>query len=284
MVIRGWYTSASGMRAQQWRLDAVANNLANVDVNGYKKDYIVHKAFPELLLRRMGDDGVYLHPFGSGDAAPIIGRIGTGVELNELFTDFSKGPMKETEHDFDLALDGKGFFSVSTPLGERYTRNGAFILGKEGYLETKEGFPVLGENGPIRVKANNFIVDKEGGVWINREYADDPEVMVSREGNEWGDVVLLDVLKIVNFDTDRYLQKQGTSLYRATETSGPAEIMDALSRPRVVQGFVEAANVNPVLEMVQMIEVNRAYEANQKVIQAEDSMLGTLINQVARVG
>ncbi|MDR0389557.1 MAG: flagellar basal-body rod protein FlgF [Spirochaetaceae bacterium] len=283
-MIRGWYTSASGMRAQQWRLDAVANNLANVDVNGYKKDYIVHKAFPELLLRRMGDDGVYLHPFGSGDAAPIIGRIGTGVELNELFTDFSKGPMKETEHDFDLALDGKGFFSVSTPLGERYTRNGAFILGKEGYLETKEGFPVLGENGPIRVKANNFIVDKEGGVWINREYADDPEVMVSREGNEWGDVVLLDVLKIVNFDTDRYLQKQGTSLYRATETSGPAEIMDALSRPRVVQGFVEAANVNPVLEMVQMIEVNRAYEANQKVIQAEDSMLGTLINQVARVG
>jgi flagellar basal-body rod protein FlgG len=271
------------MRAQQWRLDAVANNLANVDVNGYKKDYIVHKAFPELLLRRMGDDGVYRHPFGSGDAAPIIGRLGTGVELNELFTDFSKGPMKETEHDFDLALDGKGFFSVSTPLGERYTRNGAFILGKEGYLETKEGFPVLGENGPIQVKANNFIVDKEGGVWINREYVGD-DVMVSREGNEWTDIVLLDTLKIVDFDRDRYLQKQGTSLYRATETSGPAEIMGALSRPRVVQGFVETANVDPVLEMVQMIEVNRAYEANQKVIQAEDSMLGTLINQVARVG
>lgn len=283
-MIRGWYTGASGMRAQQWRLDAVANNLANVDVNGYKKDYIVHKAFPELLLRRMGDDGVYRHPFGSGDAAPIIGRLGTGVELNELYTDFSKGPMKETEHDFDLALDGKGFFSVSTPLGERYTRNGAFILGKEGFLETKEGFPVLGEQGPIRVKANNFIVDKEGGVWVNREYADENDVMVSREDNEWGDIVLLDTLKIVEFDTDRYLQKQGTSLYRATEISGPAEIMDALSRPRVVQGFVEAANVDPVLEMVQMIEVNRAYEANQKVIQAEDTMLGTLINQVARVG
>jgi flagellar basal-body rod protein FlgG len=283
-MIRGWYTSASGMRAQQWRLDAVANNLANVDVNGYKKDYIAHKAFPELLLRRMNDDGVYPHPFGSGDAAPIIGRLGMGVELNELFTSFTQGAMKETENDFDAALDGRGFFAVATPQGERYTRNGAFMLGKEGFLETKEGFPVLGEQGPIRVKANNFIIDKAGGVWINREYADNPEVMVSRQDNEWGDIVLLDTLKIVDFETDRYLQKQGTSLYRATDTSGPAEIMDAERRPTVIQGFVEAANVDPVLEMVEMIEVNRAYEANQRVIQAEDSMLGILINQVARVG
>ncbi|MFQ3548057.1 MAG: flagellar basal body protein, partial [Termitinemataceae bacterium] len=80
-MIRGWYTGASGMTAQQFRLDAVSNNLANVDVDGYKKDIAVHKAFPELLMRRLNDDGVYLHPFGSADAAPIIGKIGTGVEL-----------------------------------------------------------------------------------------------------------------------------------------------------------------------------------------------------------
>ncbi|GHV82487.1 hypothetical protein AGMMS49991_10450 [Spirochaetia bacterium] len=94
-MIRGWYTGASGMRAQQWRLDAVANNLANIDVDGYKKDVTVHKAFPELLMRRMNDDGVYRHPFGSGDAAPIIGKLGTGVELNELYTDFQQGAMKK---------------------------------------------------------------------------------------------------------------------------------------------------------------------------------------------
>jgi flagellar basal-body rod protein FlgG len=271
------------MRAQQWRLDTVANNLANVDTDGYKRDQAAFKAFPELLLRRMNDDGVYLHPFGSADAAPIIGKLGTGVELNELFTNFEQGALKESQSDFDLALNGKGFFVVATPYGERYTRNGSFQLGKEGYLETKEGFPVLGENGPIKVKANNFKVDKDGSVWINAAYADDPELMVSREGNIWEETVLLDTVKLVEFDLDRYLKKQGSSLYLETETSGPAQVIEEGSRPQVFQGFTEAANVEPVREMVQMIEVNRAYEANQKVIQTHDSMLGTLINQTARI-
>lgn len=283
-MIRAWYTGASGMRAQQWRLDAVANNLANVDVDGYKKDTAVHKAFPELLMRRMNDDGVYPHPFGSGDVAPIIGKVGTGVELNELYTNFNQGALKESQNDFDLALDGKGFFTIETPWGERYTRNGSFQLGKEGFLETKEGYRVLGENGPLRVKANNFQVDKEGRVWINAEYADDPNVMVARERNTWAQTELLDTLKLVEFDLDRYLKKQGSSLYRSTETSGEAQLIDPGRRPRVVQGFTEASNVDPVVEMVQMIEVNRAYEANQKAVQSSDAMLGALINQVSKLG
>ncbi|MEJ5188122.1 MAG: flagellar basal-body rod protein FlgF [Breznakiellaceae bacterium] len=282
-MIRGWYTGASGMTAQQHRLDAVANNLANVDTDGYKKDVAIHKAFPELLLRRLNDDGVYLHPFGSADAAPIIGKIGTGVETNELFTIFEQGALKETESDFDVALDGKGFFAVATPWGERYTRNGSFQLGKEGYLETKDGYPVLGEHGPIRVKEHNFKIDKDGRVWVNAEYPDDPEVFTSKESNTWSQTVLLDTLKIVEFDNDRYLAKQGNSLYKDTDVSGPARIIEEGRRPKVIQGFVEASNVNPVIEMVQMIEVNRAYEANQKVIQAEDGMLGKLINEVVRV-
>ncbi|GMO36141.1 MAG: flagellar basal-body rod protein FlgF [Termitinemataceae bacterium] len=281
-MIRTWYTGASGMRSQQWKLDAVANNLANVDVDGYKKDVTTFKAFPEMLLRRMNDDGVYRQPFGSSDVAPIIGKLGTGVELNELFTDFQQGAMKESGNDFDLALNGKGFFTVQTPHGERYTRNGTFHLGKEGYLETKEGYPVLGVNGPLKVKANNFQVDKSGNVWINAEYAD--EDLVDRERNTWDDTVLLDTLKIVDFDLDRYLKKQGSNLYESTDESGEAQIVEDITRPQVIQGFTEASNVNPVIEMVQMIEVNRAYEANQKVIQSGDSMLGTLLNQVARVG
>jgi len=281
-LIRGWFTGASGMRAQQWRLDAVANNLANVNTDGYKKETASFKAFPELLLRRTDDDGVYKHPFGSADAAPIIGKMGTGVELNELFTIFTQGALKETASDFDLAMDGNGFFSIATPYGERYTRNGSFVLGKEGFLETKEGYPVLGENGPIRVKANNFQIDKDGRVWINAAYPDDPEVFAGRESNVWEDTVLLDTLKIVEFDLDRYLEKQGSSLYRESQYSGPAMIIEEGSRPRVFQGFIEASNVDPVVEMVQMIEVNRSYEANQKIIQTEDQALGTLINQVAK--
>jgi flagellar basal-body rod protein FlgG len=272
------------MRAQQWRLDAVANNLANVNTDGYKREVAAFKSFPELLIRRMDDDGVYKHPFGSADAAPIVGKLGMGVELNELFTAFEQGAFKETSSDFDLALDGKGFFCVATPWGERYTRNGSFQLGKEGFLETKEGYPVLGENGPVMVKANNFQVDKDGRVWVNAAISDDPEVMVSREGNSWEEPVLLDTLRLVEFDLDRYLKKQGSSLYIDSEYSGPAMVIGEGSRPSVHQGFVEAANVDPVVEMVQMIEVNRSYEANQKIIQVHESTLGTLINQVAKFG
>ena len=283
-MIRGWYTGASGMRAQQWRLDAVANNLANVATDGYKRDVAAFKAFPEMLIRRQDDDGVYQHPFGSADAAPIVGKLGTGVELNELYTCFDQGPLKETSSDFDIALDGKGFFCIATPWGERYTRNGSFQLGKEGILETKEGYPVLGENGIIRIKANNFQVDKDGGIWFNAAIDDDPNVMVSKQSNTWEDTQLLDTLKLVEFELDRYLEKQGSSLYRESDTSGPAMVTGEGGRPKVLQGFVEAANVNPVEEMVHMIEVNRAYEANQKIIQVQEAALGTLINQVARFG
>lgn len=282
-MIRGWYTGASGMAAQQVRLDAISNNLANVDTNGYKRDVAVHKAFAELLLRRMNDDGLYLHPLGSGDMAPIVGKIGTGVETNELFTEFEQGALKATESDFDVALDGNGFLCVMTPYGERYTRNGAFILGKEGYLETKEGYPVMGEHGPIRVQENNFLIDKQGRVWINAKYPENPDRLIGREENTWEEPVLLDTLKIVNFETVRYIAKQGSSLWMATEESGPAQIVEGEDRPTVLQGFVETANVNPVTEMVRMIEVNRAYDANQKTIQSEDALLGKLINEVIRV-
>lgn len=282
-MIRGLYTGASGMAAQQVRLDSIANNLANIDTDGYKRDVTVSKAFAQLLLRRMDDDGVYLHPLGSGDMAPVIGKVGTGVEANEVFTELEQGSLKGTDSDFDLALDGKGFMCVSTPQGERYTRNGSFILGKEGYLETKEGYPVVGEAGPIRVKQNNFQIDKDGRVWVNKAYQDDPLDLVGREQNEWKEPVLLDTLKIVDFETVRYIAKQGSSLWKDTAESGPALSLRDDSRPTVLQGFTEASNVNPVTEMVRMIEVNRAYEANQKTIQTEDASLGKLINEVAKV-
>lgn len=282
-MIRGWYTGASGMAAQQVRLDATANNLANIDTDGYKRDVTVSKAFAQLLLRRMGDDGQYLHPLGSGDMAPVIGKVGTGVEANEVFTELEQGALKGTDSDYDVALDGAGFMCVSTPQGERYTRNGSFVLGKEGYLETKEGYPVLGEAGPIRVKQNNFQIDKDGRVWVNADYQDDPLDLVGREQNEWREPVLLDTLKLVDFETVRYIAKQGSSLWRSTEESGQAVALEGLDRPKVIQGFTEASNVNPVTEMVRMIEVNRAYEANQKTIQTEDASLGKLINEVAKV-
>jgi flagellar basal-body rod protein FlgG len=282
-MIRGIYTGASGMIAQMHNLDAISNNLANVDLTGYKKDTPVHKAFPELLLRRMNDDGVFTIPPGSVDQAPVIGTLGSGVEYNESYTVFSQGALKQTENPFDLALEGKGFFTVDTPQGERFTRNGSFHVSPEGILVNKQGLPVLGENGIIRLKKNNFVVDQEGRVWQNSTFADDPERLVSLEENEWENVELVDRLKLVDFPRDRYLKKQGDSLWVHDRFSGEPVAAGVDDGLQVRQGFLEGSNVNPVREMVRMIEVNRAYEANQKTIQAHDQMSDRLINQAMRV-
>jgi flagellar basal-body rod protein FlgG len=271
------------MVVQQNRLDEIANNLANVDLNGYKKDTAIEKAFPEMLIRRMSDDGVYRFPMGSVDTTPIVGRLGTGVETNEVYTNFEQGAMKQTENDFDLALEGGGFMTVQTERGERLTRNGAFHVNTDGYLVTKTGDFVLGENGPVKLKKNNFIIDQDGTIWQNATFADDDKRLVSQQENQWENIEKVDRLRLVDVKRLRYLQKEGNSYWRATEESGPSEIIGPDARPKIRQGFLEGSNVNAVTEMVEMIEVNRAYEANQKLIQTEDSLLGKLLNEVMRV-
>jgi flagellar basal-body rod protein FlgF len=282
-VIRGLYTGASGMVVQMHRLDAISNNLANVDLNGYKRDTAINKAFPEILLRRMNDNGMFVFPLGSIDTTPIVGKLGTGAELNEVYTAFTQGSLKQTENPFDLALEGEGFLSVLLPDGERYTRNGSFLLNDEGYLVTKHGEFVLGENGPIQAKKNNFVIDQDGVIYQNATYSGDERRLVSLEENEWENLERVDRLKIVDFKRPRYLKKMGNSFWKDTEESGPAEIAVGDSRPKVRQGFLESSNVNVVTEMVQMIEVQRTYEANQKMIQTQDSLLGRLINEAIRV-
>ena len=282
-MVRGIYTGASGMVAQMHKMDAISNNLANVDLTGYKRDTSVHKAFPQMLLRRTGDDGVYKFPFGSMDTSPVVGMLGTGVELNELYTVFEQGAMKETGNPFDLALDGDGFFSIQTPQGERYTRNGTFLIDNNGLLVTKDGLPVMGEKGMIHLKKNNFVVDSQGRVFQNADLADDPRRLVSMEENDWAGMEQVDTLKIVDFDRSRYLKKQGGSLWAANRESGEPHAAPLGSSTKTIQGFLEGANVNPVTEMVQMIEVNRAYEANQKVIQSHDTMTSQLINKVMTI-
>ncbi|OHD74697.1 MAG: flagellar biosynthesis protein FlgC, partial [Spirochaetes bacterium RBG_13_68_11] len=264
-------------------LDSIANNLANVDLNGYKRDTTITKAFPELLMRRMNDDGVYIFPIGSVDTTPIVGRLGTGVEVNEVYTVFEQGAMKQTENDFDLALEGQGFLTVQTAQGERLTRNGAFLVDVEGYLVTKNGEQVLGENGPIKLKKNNFVIDEDGTVWQNAAFAADDRRLVSMQENQWEAIERVDRLKIVDVKRKRYLSKEGSSFWRTTEESGEAVVLDGANRPKVQQGFLEGSNVNVVTEMVEMIEVNRAYDANQRTIQTEDSLIGKLWNEVVKV-
>jgi len=272
-MIRGWYIGSSGMNAQQNRLDTISNNLANVDTAGFKRDVSVSKSFSELLLRRTEADGVRKNPFGSSDAAPIIGKLGLGVETNENYTEFEQGSFRITDEQTDCALGGEGFFAIQTPNGERYTRNGNFIVGKEGILTTKDGYPVLGENGiihleKVRDEGAKFNINEDGVIQINAKEVGEEDMVVDR-------------MKVVRFENERYLKKMGNSFWSATEVSGEPHIAEGNERPKMMQGYMETSNVNVVNEMVKMIEVNRAYEASQKTIQSEDTMMSTLWSKVA---
>jgi len=278
-MLRGIYTGASGMLAQDARMDAIANNLANVDKTAYKKDIAVFKAFPDMIIRRINESGLGITPAGSYDTMPYVGKLGTGVELNEVFTNFDQGSLQRTENHFDLALEGRGFFTVMTERGERYTRDGSFTINQEGILMTHNGNPVMGENGIIRVHHNNFIVNEFGEVVVNGDLSADPRDVVSMASNDWANPTVIDRLKIVDFENIREIKKEGDSMYRETEFSGPPLPPGEF---KVVQGFLEKSNVNIVREMVDMIEVQRSYEANQKAVTSHDQTLGKLINEVAR--
>jgi len=278
-MLRGIYNSASGMIAQQARIDVIANNLANTDKTGFKRDMTLFKAFPDMIIRRLNDDGLGITPAGSYDTMPYVGKLGTGVEVNEVFTQFSQGSLQRTENPFDLALEGQGFFTVNTERGERYTRNGTFTVNQEGILVNHLGYPVLGENGVIRVQRNNFIINERGEIIVNAALSLEPEDMIGLTSNDWVEPVVIDRLKIVDFENIREIKKEGDSLFRETEFSGPPLPPGEI---KILQGFLEKSNVNIVREMVDMIEVQRSYEANQKSIIAHDQTLGRLINEVAR--
>jgi len=286
-MLRGIYTSATGMIMNQYKMDVIANNLANVDKTAFKGEDAIFKSFPEMLIRRTRDDGLGWVPIGSFDLAPVVGKLGTGVELNEIFTRFETGPVKKTDNPFDLMIDDRSnstpsFFVVLTDRGEKLTRSGSFILDKDGYLVTPDGFPLMGEKGPIKVSRWNWVVKENGEIWINKKYGNDPNVGTNETQNQWEEPVLLDRIKIRTVEFPRELKKEGNSFYTITPESGPMLELKEDKFPLILQGYLEASNVNIVREMTKMIEVQREYEANQKSVTTHDSLLGKLINEVAR--
>jgi len=267
----------------QVQMDVISNNLANVDKTAFKKDTVVYKTFPEMLLHRTNDDGVGWVPMGSFDLSPVVGKLGTGVEVNEVYTRFDQGAVKQTNNPADIGINGEGFFMVQTDRGAMLSRSGAFILDRNGYLATPNGFPLLGENGPIKVNQNNFLIEPNGEVWINAALGNDPDTTYGKDKNAWEEPVMIDRIMIRTVEQPRHLFKEGDSFYSVTPESGDPERPAPDKFPEILQGFLETSNVNVVTEMVSMIEVQRMYEMNQKAITTHDQMLGTLISQVPRV-
>ncbi|MEW6081633.1 MAG: flagellar basal-body rod protein FlgF [Bacillota bacterium] len=260
-MIRGIYFSARGMIAEKQRLDMSSNNLANAQTSGFKREFPLFSSSGQVDIWRVNDTpGVTLLSRGAGPLPAPVGFMTTGSRLEGSLTDHSQGGLVETGNPLDLALEGPGYFAVETPGGVRYTRSGAFVMDGAGYLVTSQGFRVLGESGPLRMQQGEVSVDKEGNV---------------RSGN-----TQIGRFHTVDFQDPLGLERQGDSLFAATERSGPATLArDA----RVRQGYLEGANVNALKEMVEIITIMRAYESNQKALQAQDEALGKAIDQVARL-
>ncbi|BAS28909.1 flagellar basal-body rod protein FlgF [Limnochorda pilosa] len=276
-MLRGLYTAASGMLAQAARLDLEANNLANAGTSGYKADQAELLSFPSILLHRVGGvqgDPVPAAPGGAPirtrpegmdrlpfRQAPVVGPLGTGVYVEGVHTSFRQGPLHATGNPLDLALEGPGFFAVETPAGVRYTRAGGFRLDAEGYLADPAGNRVLGVDGPVAVGRGGAVtVTDEGTVFV--------------DGQPAGQLVLVDFA-----DPNAELRKQGANLYGPR----PGAVPQPAPGARVAQGMLEGSAVNVVEGMVRLIELQRAYDASQRVVRSYDETLGQAVNELARI-
>ncbi|TCT14005.1 flagellar basal-body rod protein FlgG [Natranaerovirga pectinivora] len=251
-MVRGLYTAATGMMNQQQRMDIVSNNLANVNTTGFKKDGVVVESFEDVLTLKVNDNNMNTH----------IGKMNLGVKTGVVFTDFNQGSFMQTHDPFNIAIQGEGFIGISTldrngNIVERYTRDGSFVVNNDGELITKDGHQVMGQNGNIVLGHGDVRIDGTGAIYLNDEY--------------------IDSLRLVNFDKEDII-KLGDNLYNAREDAEALEF-----NGQILQGYLEESNVNTIREMVDMINIMRTYEANQKVIQTIDDTLGKAVNEVGRL-
>lgn len=256
--MRSLWTAATGMKAQQFNIDTISNNLANVNTTSYK---VQRAEFKDLFYANIKRANI-----NDDQGRPVNLEVGHGVMPIATKRDFRTSSFIETQGAFDFALNGEGFFAVELPNGDiRYTRDGSFKLsidGDEATLVTSEGYFVLSEDDDlitIEAGVKDITVDELGYIYGKDE--DDETVEIGR-------------LMLVNFMNPEGLESQGQNLYKATVASGEEIFLEAEEMDtRVIQGYLESSNVQVVDEMVKMITAQRAYEINSKTITTSDEML-----------
>ncbi len=250
-MIRSLHTAEKAMQVLQVKIDALANNLANADATGFR----------QVLTRVTEDTGS--RPGGGRSASPATGTgamtKGSALELTNAL-DVRPGAIKETGRQTDFALMGKGFFVVGTDGGERYTRNGSFMLNEKRQLITPDGQLVQGDGGPLTIEGRDMSVEPDGTI-------------VSDGG-------IVGRLKIVDFDQAYRLEHQGANLLKAPADLPPKPL--AKQEIAVAQGHLEESNVNPIDTLVAMIQAQRAFEVQAKIMSTEDEMLNKAVNYLPR--
>lgn len=226
----GIFQLVDGSLTHKLRFETIANNLANVNSHGFKKDMISFDKTSKTIQQ-------YSH------------------------TDFTAGPIVHTGNQFDVGLEGKGFFKVQTAEGVRYTRNGSFITNRSGELVTRNGDAVLGRGGAIKISQGDFSISADGTV-----------------RDKTGEIGRLE---LVNFKEPQELSKDGRTYFRFDGEDD--QIVDA-EDVTVKQNYIETSNVNPTVEMIKMMEAFRGFEAAQKAIQSLDEMASKMVNDTGLFG
>jgi len=279
---KGLWPALSGSIAQSERVDTVANNLANADTAGFKRDQVAFKAVMGSAIAAAQKEGIPTKPYTEKDFHKLDGTQTAYVQTEGTYTDFAQGRAKLTGNPLDVALEGKGFLEVLGPQGVRYTRHGSLKLSGDGMLVTTEGFPVLSAGGgpeaqngkPVQreellARAIRLDTTKAGG-----------RLTITTDGKIFQDKTQVGQLAVTEFVDTKLLQKEGSSLFRNDEA---ANVAPDASGTRVEQGVIETSNVNSVAEMVELLKANRMFEANEKVIRTYGDMEGRAVNDLGKL-
>lgn len=241
----GMYSALSGNLAAMQRMDIISNNLANVNTPGFKKDKMT---FEGMLSSVTNPPAVP----PSTTADPIL-------QKSNIYIDYASGPVAQTGNPFDMAIDGDGFFTVITPDGPAYTRQGNFRLSADGTLVTADGFPVQGQGGPIRISGSRIEIDAKG--------------VITADGTQAG------TISMVDFPAPYALTKTGSALFVPMD----AESVPQPAKGELRQAHLEGSNVETITEMVQMIETSRYFDACQRAILSFNDMTSKAVNDMGRM-
>ncbi len=252
-MIYGMYLSASGIVANSYRQDVISNNLANAETNGFKRDLATFYARPTEAQAT-----------GRFDRSnPLLDKIGGGILAMPTLIDSEQGDLEETGNNLDVAVQGRGFFTVSDGKGTKLTRDGRFMTNADGMLilSTARGQQVLDDAGqPIKIDPTQPVSIAENGT-------------IGQQGK------IVAKLGLVDAKNPRDLMKVGGQFMTLPDMKAVVP-----SQATLRSEFVERANVDPATELTQLMETQRQLEANANMIRYQDQMLDKLVNQVGRIG
>jgi len=249
--------AATGMDAQQTRVSVISHNLANMSTTGYNAR---RAEFADLHYQQLRTPGTV--NASDGSILPAGVQLGLGVRTTAISMDVAQGTVRSTGGDLDVAIEGGGYLEITLPSGtSAYTRDGALKMTGDGLIVTSDGYPVVPDI-TVPVETRSISINGDGEVYASFDGAGEPE--------------LLGQLTLVSFPNDKGLEAMGSNLYRETTASGqPAQgVAGTEGRGTFRQGYLEESSVDPVREITELIEAQRGYELNAKVISAADQMLG----------